>query len=600
MLKRVDPVAISQDARDHAPEFHPAEEWTLASIASVLRRRLLTIALITLAAMLGGGIYLLQTPPRFTAVAGLVIDTKRAHPYPTGAAPDSMVDMGVVDSQVEMIKSEKIALAVIRKLELASDPEFVEVKRDPLTDLLAFLGLRSIDSLDSDEARLRRAVFAFQRSLGVTRIGRSYVTEVSFTSDDPRKAARIANEIANAYIDDHLDSKIYNTQRASDWIKQRLSDLRQHVERAVASIASFKAESGALIEAGTMTAGEREMKLQELESSAQTYRTIYDTFLNLSRYVQTLQEQSFPVTEARIVTEAAPPLSKSSPKSAVVMMLSLLVGLSLGVVVAFGREYADRTVRLRDQLERRLGVKCLGFLLFSRKRAAAQSAAHGPKFPALYQDHRPYYGAADVLRAIRAAIDESGRADLGRVIAITSPLANEGKTTLAINLATVIGQSGRRALVIDADLRERSLSKLLGSGDAPGLLEALDGDRTIDQAVQPWRFGWYLSCQPVKDGDLHPGDVLGSPAMRDVLQQARTKYDYIIVDYPSMLRHSDVQVSVHVMDSVILLAEFGRTTIDDLAECLAKSPALTDRLAGIVVNKTKPRALREQMHRRLS
>ena len=155
----------------------PARDVTplsLRALLAVLRRQLAIIGAVMLAAVTIAALYLLIAPARYTAVAQLLTDTKRSHSVPdlSGAS----VNSAVIESQIETIKSEKIALAVISRLKLDQDPEFIEP--DLLSRLLVFVGLSSAPTGNILDLRQRKAVDYFGRGLSVVQVGHSYAAVI--------------------------------------------------------------------------------------------------------------------------------------------------------------------------------------------------------------------------------------------------------------------------------------------------------------------------------------------------------------------------------------------------------------------------------------
>ncbi len=333
-------------------QHRPRDNWPLLLIWNLLQRHKLVIAACVGFFLCMGLLYLAVAPARYTAIAALVVDTKRSHGFQSETAPDALVDIAVVESQVETIKAERIALSVIQKLKLEEDPEFtgnqfltsastsidalqndntrptIATVRRLLSDFKAalsfdLLGRSSRENLENE--KLQRALAKFKRVLSVRRLGQSYVVEIAFTSVNPNKAAKIANEVAKAYIQDQLDARIEQSRQAGAWLQDRIQELSRQMSNAFRTVETFKSENAAATREG-------QVRLRELDAQAQTYKSIYEGFL--SRYVQTIQQQSFPVTDARIVTEALPPLTPSSPKVLFTIALSLVGGFSLGLLAA--------------------------------------------------------------------------------------------------------------------------------------------------------------------------------------------------------------------------------------------------------------------------
>lgn len=585
-------VPLRHGAQDEGP-------WSLARLIAIVRRRLFVIAAVT-AVVLGLAVaYLVLAPARYTAAAGVVLDTRRsaAQPLSSEAASDMNVDLLVVESQIETVRSENVALAVIRKLKLDQDPEFVGSGPGLISSMLATLGLAGSGG-ETEAARRQKAVAAFKEALRVGRLGRSYVAEIAFTSLDPEKAALIANEIAAAYIGDQLGASADSARKASGWMEERIGELRQQAGEAFRAVESHAAENGRAGSDGDAQQAainrRGQVKLRELE--AQTYKAIYESLLN--RYTQTLQQQSFPLTDARVVTQATPPLKRSSPRIGVTLFLALAAGCGLGVAAAFAREHLDRTIRARDQLERRLGVRTLGFVpRVGARRGRAKARGSAPSGGAtlvgagetgalvLFADG-PQAGAAETLRGVNLALAHDGRSEDGRVVGITSALTSEGKTTLAFNLAVVAARSGKRTLLIDGNLRDPALMLALAPDGTLHFSDLLKGQAQLAASPAAREFGFHLVGETAIDETAHPADVLGSRAMKELLEAARARYDCVLVDLPAMLDHVDVAAAAKLFDAFVLVAEFGRTTFDDLDRALSSSPVVAERVVGVIVNKT--------------
>jgi succinoglycan biosynthesis transport protein ExoP len=302
----------------------PGNVVSFADVIGVLRRRWSTFLFAICLALAAGGLYLAVAKPSYSATGQVLIDTKRSD---SPGAQFAVVDTAVVESQIETIKTDKIAVAVIKKLALDEDPEFIVPGR--ATRLLSTVGLVQLER-PTEQGRLRAAMEKFKRALTATRIGPSYLANIVFSSVDPDKAARIANEIADAYIEDQLSARALSAERANSWMQKRIADLRQQADSAMQAADNSSAEPE-----------------QRLEAAAQTAKRAYETFLSLTRYTQNTAERAFPVTEARIMSPALPPLTRTSPNTPLVVGLSLLAGCFLGVALALARERFDHSIRTR-------------------------------------------------------------------------------------------------------------------------------------------------------------------------------------------------------------------------------------------------------------
>src|SRR6516225_4523256 len=246
-----------------------------------------------------------------------------------------------------------------------------------------------------------------------------------------------------------------------------------------------------------------QIPLRELESSAQNYRTTYDDFRQ--RYTESLQQQSFPISDARILTSASPPSSKSSPKTALVLVLAAGGGLVFGVAVGVFRELMNGSFCTKAQVESALQTACISVvpIVDDGKRQTLRDAPRAARDQGLGEDgsssrtivrdqdliwtavNSPFSRFAEALRSIKVAIDQnSGAAGSGgevvskdgkplygaakasfiakckrkgcAIIGFTSSLPNEGKSTIAASLALLMAQAGARVILVDCDLRNPS------------------------------------------------------------------------------------------------------------------------------------------------
>ncbi|MBV8698126.1 MAG: polysaccharide biosynthesis tyrosine autokinase, partial [Bradyrhizobium sp.] len=335
-----------------------------------------------------------------------------------------------------------------------------------------------------------------------------------------------------------------------------------------------------------------QVQLRELETAANTYRSIYETFL--SRFTQSVQQQSFPSTEARVVTLATPPGRPSSPKTSLTMALALLCGIGFGVLSAFAREQMNRQIHTRAQLESLLGANCLAVIpAFAREKAALRKNRALRESGAFRQisEVAPFSATAEALRYIKVAIDlhPSG----GKVVGIVSALPGEGKTTVAAGFAAFVARSGARTLLIDGDLRNPSLSSTFGYTNTPGLVELVAEKSSFEDLVitdSKYKLDFLPSATRIKPPNS--SDILNSPTMKQTLKAAASKYDYVLVDLPPVLPVVDVKAAAHLFDAFILVVEWGSTSTEEILKAVAASPVLSERLLGAVLNKADEAVMR--------
>jgi tyrosine-protein kinase Etk/Wzc len=200
----------------------------------------------------------------------------------------------------------------------------------------------------------------------------------------------------------------------------------------------------------------------------------------------------------------------------------------------------------------------------------------------------PTSPAAEAYRGLRARLALLGSGEAPRVIVTTSPMPGEGKSVTAANLAIALAQQGIRTLLVDADLRQGSVHRLLGVERTPGLAELLLGTTETEAAVRELASGrppLPLAVLPCGGSAPNPAELLGSASMRQFLDAARSHYEVIVMDAPPLHAAADAVVLGALADRVLLVARAGTTNKRALADAAAELHRLGIPLEGLVVNE---------------
>ncbi len=490
-------IIANQDDLGHVAD---GPRLDLDRLLAVARRQWRFALVTTLVFVVLGLFYLLVAVPRYTARTSVMIDRSNSQVVEQLSTIGGVLDdESSVLSQVELLKSETIGLGVIDKLGLVDNMEFMggaaNVFRDGLSwlknavDPRRWLGDDDEDLVDPAAIKRRLALARLVNATDVTRVGRSYVLDISVTSTSPQLAAAIASALADGYLTDKLDAKYDATKRAGEWLQQRIEELRQRSLESDLAVQKFRAANGlvvandklvsdqqltelnsalivaraetaraqakydrirSIIDSGrtdaivadaldssvinslrekyldaskreaeiskrlgdghiqairlrqemteytrlmfdelgriaesyqseldvarsrerqvldgvdgatrvSVAASETQVQLRELERSAETYKNLYQTFLQ--RYQEAVQQQSFPITEARIITRAVAPNEPSEPRKALVLAACLLLGMLAGAAGGAYREFRDRFFRTGEQVRDVLDLEYLG------------------------------------------------------------------------------------------------------------------------------------------------------------------------------------------------------------------------------------------------
>ncbi len=555
------------------------QRWTLQNGIDIAVRRGRSVAACLALCLALAGLYLTTTPDSFTATAVLMTDTKQTPPSPSQLSQEPLIDSSVVESQIEILKSERIAQQVVARLHLDRDPQFAGGAPGLKARVMAWAMGRTLAPPTPEMLRLG-AVDSVIHKVKVLRTGHSYLADITAITADPVRSAQVANAIADAYIQDQLDGRLRSNQRTVDWMNQRVGEVKVQAESAATALAQYRTAHAAEIAAqdGVATA-----KLRDLSAAADAARADHEALQNRAlRLTQFIQQQALPITEARVLTYAEPPLSKSAPKSSVILLLAGVGGLVLGVGLALLRESLDRKLRWPQQVRSSLRLPVAGTVPAVRVPRGGEGG-----LASLFDARRPWCTATETFRAVKVSVDHGIRRNGGVVIGVVSPWPGEGKSTVTFNMARMLAEVGARVLVVDADLRKPDLSDALGSRADLGLVDLVDGDTTVDRCLVRAEAGFDLLGRGPAEAPLHPFDMLGSRRMQAALASAQGRYDYVLLDLPALLTSMDSQAVARFVDTFVLVTEFGRTTVDDVERALATSEYIGSRIVGVVLNKSR-------------
>jgi succinoglycan biosynthesis transport protein ExoP len=714
-------------------------EELYAAAIGFARRQYPVIVFVTLLMLGLASIYIFTAPPRYTAQAVMIIDTHQPSLFQqqSSLGVEMPIDSTMIDSQVEILKSENIALSVIKDLHLTEDPEFVRSGGGLISNVFGLLS--SVINLfgtsggpASEYALTRRALGQFQGALAIKRVGLTYVIDIDYESLNPDRAAQIANAVADAYVVDALEAKYQSTKRAATWLQDRLKELRTQAADAERVVVDFKAKNNivntggqllneqqlaelnsALVQTRAQTAeakarldevkgivavgdvdpaspttgtvadtlhndvitkfreqyledsakasdwtakygaqhlavvnlhnqmaelrrsifqelqrtaetyksdydiaiareaaiqksldeivsqsnttNQAQITLRELDSTAQSYRAMADNFLQ--QYMMSVQQQSFPITESRLITRATPPGGASHPRKSLVLAAASVGGLILALGIGLMRELADRRFRTGQQVEDILQTDCIAILPAIKGAETATAAIVEERSDRSRLIRRkpnllwhvvdsPFSRFTESIRAIKIAGDLYGVSKSNKVIAVTSSLPNEGKSTVATALAQLMAQTGSRVVLVDCDLRNPSLTRRLTPDSPAGLLEVLAGRASLADVIcaEPTTRLEFLPAV-VKSRVAHSSEILASAATKKLFDRLREIYDYIIVDLSPLAPVVDVRTTTNLIDSYLFVIEWGRTKIDVVKHALGAVPAVHDNLLGVVLNK---------------
>lgn len=287
-----------------------------------------------------------------------------------------------------------------------------------------------------------------------------------------------------------------------------------------------------------------------------------------SRYRQQTVESKIEVRPVQIVNRAEPSVRPVKPSLRTNLALSMVVGLVLGLSLAFFIEYLDTSIKTMDDVERYLGLSVLAVI---------------PKGARFLTQDEPNSRFAEGYRILCAKLNLTGARDIARSITVLSGGPGEGKSTTAFNLAWVCSQSGMKVLLIDADIRRPSMHGAAGVENTLGLGEFLAGQASLDELIQASSIP---NMEILTAGSLGPEELGGFSRARlaSLLEICRPNYDVIVVDAPPVLGISDASVISQEVDVTLLLIQHRRYPRNVSQRAKRVIDEVGGKLFGVILN----------------
>src|SRR5215211_1846350 len=398
--------------------------------------------------------------------------------------------------------------------------------------------------LRSDQSAVDESVSEAQNNPIITRLRNQYLDLVNREADWSTRYGKNHVAVMNLrkQMQEARNSILDEVRRIRETAKSDLEIAKQRqreLENRLAGLVSHSQDTN-----------QAQVTLFSLEATAQSYRKMYDSFLQ--RHTELTQQQSFPMIEARPVSTAG--VQKTHPKPLMISLVSIFAGGVLGVGLGALREMRDRGFRTRDQVQSVLQTGCIALVpafpdadakKSSRKQGAiaVQSRTAMPRISndsgvlerrihsakvlqrVIDTPSSPY---SEAMQSIKLTLDFSHEAASSKIIGLTSCMPEEGKSTIAASLAALIAKSGARVLLVDCDLRNPSLSRALAPDARCGFVDALLGDVPVAEAV--WTDPTtHMEFLPAAVNALMPDPVelLTSNAAKALFVTLQVKYDYV-------------------------------------------------------------------------
>lgn len=479
----------------------------------VLRRRWMTIVVAFLLVVGTAVSTTLVATPIYTATAAVAVEPGSSLDEP--AATTLAMLTQELETQRQVVVSDQVAARVVEDLALDWDPEDV------------------------------------QRSVQAELVPDTRVIEVTARHEDPQRAAGLANAVVEAYL------------------QERRADL---ADRLTAAAAQLRATEASLED--RLASLERRLDGVDddpIDSAAQA--SLQQQLGEVSAQLTTIGAIDVVVRGGGQALRAAQvPQRPSEPDPVAAIVLGSLVGLALGLVLAFARDRLDDGIRDAADATASADATVLGEVPeFAQDRGVVMlEETHGP--------------AVEAFRGMQTNLRFVAGTSPFRSIVVTSPQPGDGKSIVAANLAVALAQGGRRVLLVDADLRRPMLHTLFGQPRGQGLSTVLTGEMAIEDVLVDVGER-HLRLLPAGDSPPNPSGLLGSDGMNRLLKEAQGVADVVIIDAPPVLAVADpIELSGRA-EATLLVVQRGATGRRALRTVATRIRRFGGNLVGLVVNR---------------
>ena len=461
----------------------------------------------------------------------------------------------------------------------------LDVRREELVSDRSVLGSLLTSLARSDNRNLRTFVSAPGIASNPV-IAQLYTQLLQYqTARDSATAGPWGSSAQNPDVQ-RLNTLITNTER-------RLVDaVQSHVgalDARIRSLDEMRARNTTEIQGQP----EKEAEEMRLTQQVETATKLADQLRE--EYQKARIAEAVEVGQVEVVDLAALPIAPIGSGRALKMVFGLLLGLMLGGGAAFLRDHLNTKVQRRDELEPLLRIPSLAVI----PRIAMNGKADAPRLRLPlrsgngHEVERPLErlvtvaegrsSGAEAYRSLRTNLLFSQTSHAMRRVLVTSAMAAEGKTTTASNLAVTFAQQGKNVLIIDGDLRKARLHRVFGITREPGLVDVIAEFATLEDAIRPTTVQ-NLSVLAAGTLPPNPSELLGSPRMREVLNEAAEQFDLVLIDAPPVLVAGDASILSVLVDGTVMVLRAGQTDRGAALAAVQQLKSVGAHMLGSVLN----------------
>lgn len=378
-----------------------------------------------------------------------------------------------------------------------------------------------------------------------------------------------------------LQTKLLETEQLRRDLLSRFTETNPKVRVVDGQIAAFRHElDGIDRRVSSMPVLQRDAL--RLERDVRVNGELYKSLLNSSLQLRLVKEGK--VGNVRLLDKAAKPKNPVKPQKSLIVILSLILGLLSGIVIAVARSRMANGIHNPQEIEDRLRLSVYSVVPQAMEQdALLQLIATGAGGAQVLAVTAPESLAIESLRNLRISLQLALMEAGSNRVLVTGATPGVGKSFVSSNYAVIMAQAGKRVLLIDADLRKGHINKSFGLPRQGGLADVLAGDIAIEQALHAQVLP-NLDVLTTGNYPFNPANMMLSSVFGEILDEASQRYDLVVIDSPPVLVAADAAaVSAHV-GAILMVARDGLTQIGELSESIKRLAHANQRVSGVVFN----------------
>ena len=394
--------------------------------------------------------------------------------------------------------------------------------------------------------------------------------EIAVEDTSPQRVQAVANELATQLIRQSPVSPSGGTQQRQDFINQQLNDLEAKIKETQTEVTKKQSDLASLFSARQIA--DTQTQIAGLQTKLSSLQANYTALL--------ANTQQGALNRISVIEPATLPTAPVGPNKMATILLAAITGALLAAGAAYLLEYLDDTLKNPEEVQKTLGLTTLGTVPVAK-------FEKGDELVVMTRSPSPTSEAYRVLRTNLqfAAVDHPLT-----TLMVTSPAPSEGKSTTAANLAAALAQSGRRTILVDADLHRPRLHHVFALRNNTGVTTALIADSALhlDDLLQETSIPMLqlLTSGPIPP---NPAELLGSTRMRQLLSHLLARADVVVLDSPPVMALSDAAILSTQVDGVLLVLDASRSRREVARRAVATLQRVHGRVIGVLLNRVPTR-----------